>query len=123
MQKNKYITKHERLLNAILDKNIKNIENLINNENVDPSEFDNNAIIKASYEGNIDVIKLLLSDLRVDPSDDLNSAISICLDYNHIEAIKLLWKDKRVKDTLKNNNSNLYKKIFNTVIKNKVCEF
>ena len=57
---------------------------------MDPTDYDNYAIIYASENGHTEVVKLLLLEERVDPSDDDNSAIKYAAIYGHTEVVNLL---------------------------------
>lgn len=41
---------------------------LLSDDQVDPSDVDNSALIRASCAGHLEVVRLLLTDDRVDPS-------------------------------------------------------
>ena len=68
----------------------------LNDKRVDPSQFDNIAIISASSAGGVDMVKKLIKDPRVDPSAQKNKAIKKAINYDHSDVVELLLEDKRV---------------------------
>ena len=104
------------------------VELLLNDKRIDPAYDNNWAIQSAIIDGYISIVELLLADERVDPSDEMNYALLLALDYkqNNIKQnniFNLLWKDKRIKNTLKNDNLELYNNLTRTEIEKKVNLF
>ena len=99
------MTKQDELEDAMRNNNIKKVELLLKNKDVDPSINDNQAIIYASSVGYIilDIIKLLLNDPRVDPSENNNQAIKAASENGYTNVVKLLLQHPRV-DPSSNNN-------------------
>lgn len=96
---------------SITQNDIKNVNFLLTNKNFDPSIFSNLAIVKASKLGYIDIVKLLLNDKRVNPADRSNLAIILAFENKYFEIGNLLWQDQRIKNSLENNNKQLYNKL------------
>ena len=51
------------------------VQLLLQDERVDPSAYDNEAIRRACEKGHLNIVQLLLQDKRVDPSADNNELI------------------------------------------------
>lgn len=88
------------LINSILKNYIKVLKLLLCHEQVDPSDWDNYAIICASENGYTEAVKELLKDSRVDPSVDDNYAIKNAQKNGHKEIVKLIKeaiKNKKMK--------------------------
>ena len=101
------MTKQKEFENAIHNNDVKIIELLLNNKEVNPSNKYNYAIGIASKNGYINVVKLLLNDKRVNPSDKNNYAISTASENGHTEIFKLLLKNKK-NDPSDDYNSSIY---------------
>ena len=119
------MTKQEKFEEAIKNNDKDTVSLLLTDKRVDPSHDLNHPIRYSSHHGHIEIIKLLLKDKRVDPSDYNNWAIrgTAASEKLSFEILDLLWNDTRVKTTLKNNNLELYNKLVEQDIKNKVSEF
>ena len=78
---------------------------------------------KAIENNNINNVKLLLNDKRVDPSDDNNWAIKLASQNGHVDIVNLLWQDQRIKNSLENDDKELYNKLIKNDIKDKVKDF
>ena len=63
---------------------------------VDPSDFNNISIRKASENGHSTTVELLLSDPRVDPSTKDNEAIRKASANGNFDVVKVLLTDPRV---------------------------
>ena len=68
-------------------------------------------------------VKNLLKNKKVDPSYDDNWAIIFSSKKRLTDIVKLLWEDQIIKNTLKNDNIELYNKLIQQDITNKVSEF
>jgi hypothetical protein len=68
---------------------------------VDPSDYVNMAIWKASANGHVEVVEVLLSNPRVDPSAKDNEAIRAASKGGHVEVVQLLSQHQKVIDTFK----------------------
>ena len=66
---------------------------------------------QAIKSNNIEDVKLLLNHSEVNPAYKDNWAI-ICAYYaKHTDIVNLLWQDQRIKDTLKNDDIDLYNEL------------
>ncbi len=92
----------------IYNNDIENIKIFLKDKKLNPSLFNNIAIIKASELGYLDIVKLFLNDKRVNPSDKLNSAITFAFKNKHFNIVNLLWQDQRIKNSLEKDNKELY---------------
>jgi ankyrin repeat protein len=81
------------------------VQLLLNDNRVDPSGSENDAIRKASENGHVEVVRLLLSDNRVDPSARNNYAIRKASENGHVEAVQLLLSNNRVDPSDRNNHA------------------
>jgi ankyrin repeat protein len=117
------MTKQNPFSKAIRNNDIKQVRLLLNDKEVVPSLDLNFPIQLASKNGYIDIVELLLKDKRVDPSDSCNLSIRLASKKCYIDIVELLWKNKLVKKTLKNDNEELYNKLIQQDIKNKVSKF
>ena len=113
----------EKFYKAIKKNDINNVKLLLKNENVNPSKNNNWSIQLASENGHVDIVKLLLKDTRVNPSDSNNWAIQIASENGHFDIVNLLWQVQRVKDTLENDNKELYNELIKNDIKENIEEF
>ena len=87
------------------------VEKLLKDERVDPSADNNFAIQYASHNGHLSIVERLLKDERVDPSADNNLTVRLALVNCHLQVIDRLLKDERVKNTLSEEEKNIYKKM------------
>ena len=98
-------------------------ETLLEDPRVDPSAYNNYAIVFASDNGHLEVVKLLLKDPRVDPSAKDNYSIELASENGHHEVVKLLLKDPRVDPSDDNNyairmaSENGYNKVVELLLK------
>eukprot|EP01118_Nematostelium_gracile_P006599 TRINITY_DN2121_c0_g5_i1.p1 TRINITY_DN2121_c0_g5~~TRINITY_DN2121_c0_g5_i1.p1 ORF type:complete len:393 (-),score=78.12 TRINITY_DN2121_c0_g5_i1:34-1167(-) len=81
---------------AIQNKDLDLVNLLLENEKVDPTVHNNEAIRMASERENVKILKRLLQDPRVDPSDFKNDAIKIASQYGNPEAVNIILQDPRV---------------------------
>lgn len=128
----------------IKENDIENVKLLLKNKKIDVSAEDNWAIELASTSGHFDIVKLLLDDKRVDPTDNRNWTIQatykkayydildsvnkknfdiFSFNNEYVNIIKLLWRDERVKNSLKNDDDDLYDKLIKQDIIDKIEEF
>ena len=98
---------------------------LLNDSRVDPSEWNDHdyAFRSASENGHLEIIKILLEDHRINPANVQNLAILESYSNGHVNIVEILWKDKRIKNTLQNDNKDLYDKLIKQDIKSKVGKF
>jgi hypothetical protein len=76
--------------------NVEEVERLLQDPNVDPSENNNSAIQYASDNGHLAVVERLLQDHRVDPSSLNNDAIQCAASSGHLAIVERLLQDDRV---------------------------
>lgn len=72
------------------------VKELLKIPKVNPSAFENAAIVFAAMKGHIDIVKVLLADSRVDPCEDNNRALHLASWNNYFSIINLLLSDSRV---------------------------
>jgi hypothetical protein len=101
---NKQYIFHNAVKHNLLDE----VELLLEDKDVNPSSNKNFMIRLSSLYGYIDMTKLLLNDKRVNPSDLNNLAIISAFEKGTDEIVNLLWKHQSVKNTLINDDINLY---------------
>ena len=68
---------------------------LLNDNRVDPSARNNEAITWASENGNLNIARLLLADPRTDPSTDDNLPIKVASEKGNLNVVRLLLADFR----------------------------
>ena len=78
---------------------------------------------EAIRDNNIKQIELLLNDKRIDPSNLNNFAIRFASENGQTEIVNLLWSNQRIKDTLQNDNLELYNHMITKETINKLDEF
>jgi ankyrin repeat protein len=81
------------------------------------------AALNAARYGHIELTKALLKQSSVNPTEFNNTAIIDAYDNKKIEIVKLLWNDQRVKNTLQKDHEELYDKLLNKDIENKLNAF
>lgn len=96
---------------------------LLSDPRVDPTDDNNFSIIMASKNGHREVVKLLLNDNRIIPAKYSNYAIQQACQNGHTDIVQLLWQNKKVKNTLKYDNLELYNKLIQRDITNKLNGF
>ena len=102
---------------------IETIKAIINNKRFDITEHIASGIISAAENGYVDIVELFLSDDRLNPLQSHSWAITQANKLKHYNVVTLLWRKTNVKDTLKNDNINLYNKLIQEDIQNKVSKF
>jgi ankyrin repeat protein len=80
-------------------------------------------ILNAAKYGHIELTKALLKQSSVNPTEFNNTAIIDAYDNKKFDIVKLLWNDKRVKNTLQKDHKELYDKLLNKDIQNKISKF
>jgi len=116
--KNNEYTLTKILLNAISDHDV-----LSQNMDITFEEFINYCIITSVENSHFDILYLLIEDPRVDSSYLNNFAINKAYKAKQYNLVNLLWKEKQIKETLVNDNLNLYQKLIPKDIKKKVEAF
>jgi ankyrin repeat protein len=81
---------------------------LLNDKRVDPSDANDYALIVAINNDSLDFIRLLLKEKSVNPAIRSNELITLAYQANKLELVKLLWTHQYVKDTLENDDKELY---------------
>jgi hypothetical protein len=69
------------------------------------------AFVVASENGHLNVVKLLLKEKSYTPAIDGNDAIIKSYQNKHCDVVDFLWKDQRIKDTLINDNKEIYNEL------------
>jgi ankyrin repeat protein len=98
---------------AIQDGTVKELSFLLQDERVDPTANNNNAIRLAALNGHLAVVELLLQDERVDPAADNNCAIRVAAEKGHLKVVALLLRSGKVnldsisQDSLTDNQKNM----------------
>ncbi len=96
---------------------------LLNDIRVNPSANKNESLLLAAKYGHIEVVKLLLNDSRVSPLDFKHTAIYTAFQNRELEVVKLLWKDNVVKNSLRENDYELYEFLMTEYSKDKIINF
>jgi hypothetical protein len=78
---------------------------LLSDSRVDPSAWDNWALVCASENGHSDIVEILISDARIDPSAQDNAAVIFASQNGHLETVKLLLSDARVDPSAEDNRA------------------
>jgi hypothetical protein len=99
------------------------IKILLEDKRTNPSNRNNVPLQLASFFPEEKFIKLLLNDPRVNPIHDNNYAITNANKNKNINTVKILWNLQCVKDTLSNDNNDLYNKLIQEDFKNKIKHF
>ncbi|KAJ3136722.1 hypothetical protein HK100_001476 [Physocladia obscura] len=79
------------------------IVEMLLNKNIDPSCYDNEAIVVACKKKYLEIIKILLHDQRVDPGVDNNICIYNACKSNHVAVIELLLQSNTVDPSCRQN--------------------
>ena len=121
---NQFNSLNEDIIEAAGQGYISIVELLLNEPRINiTAEQINQAICMASFNGFYEIVTSLLSKKNINPAYDKNYSI-IYASYNkHNDVVELLWKYKIVKNTLKNDNIELYNKLIKKDIGSKVREF
>jgi ABC-type antimicrobial peptide transport system ATPase subunit len=108
---------------AIFHSNVDKLKMTLNREGIQPNYDNNYPISLATQHRKIDIVKALLEYPEVNPADNCNRPMRNAVINNQQDLILLLWNDRRVKNTLKNDDINLYNKLIKLDIKDKIREF
>jgi L-lysine 2,3-aminomutase len=79
--------------------------------------------IIACQDGDLDIIKESLKNPKVEPASNGNYAINTAYEHKYQDIVLLLWNNECVKNTLKEDNIELYNKLITLDIKEKVRGF
>ena len=80
----------DRFRAAINKNDIKMVDFLLHNRQIDPTINNNYAIIKAVESNHVDIVKLLLNDPRVATKDLISEAIKIAKDQKYSDLLDIL---------------------------------
>jgi len=86
---------NDEFIEAIKNNDIERVKTLLQDKGVDPSAYNNIAIIIAAMNGYTEIVKILLKDKRVDPSAWNNQAIRYAAENGRMEVVRLLLRDGR----------------------------
>jgi ankyrin repeat protein len=117
---------NQSLSNAAAKGHLDIVELLLNDSRVilnDPESPNNYAMKLATQNKHNHIVKLLHKDGRMNPAYCGNEAITVANNQDNQELVDLFWSDKRVKDTLKEDRYDLYNKLIQKDIKNKIKNF
>jgi hypothetical protein len=117
------MTKEEEFENAITTSNIETMKKLLKDPTIHPEMDNNMAVMDAAEHGFFDILSLLLNDSRVNPSDQNNFAIIYANDNSNNQIVEILWRHKAVKESLKNDDNELYEKLTKKDIKDNIFSF
>eukprot|EP01102_Stenamoeba_stenopodia_P015851 TRINITY_DN5474_c0_g1_i3.p1 TRINITY_DN5474_c0_g1~~TRINITY_DN5474_c0_g1_i3.p1 ORF type:complete len:168 (+),score=35.47 TRINITY_DN5474_c0_g1_i3:449-952(+) len=81
------------------------VKQFLDDQAVDPTVNDNEALRNACTNGITEVVKVLLADPRVDPSYPRNVCLRRAAANGHAEIVSLLIEDPRVDPTSNNNEA------------------
>jgi hypothetical protein len=85
--------------------NLAVVESVLKLRILNPAEYDNLAIRRASRYGHLEVVSRLLEDKRVNPAADTNFAIHNASAFGHASVVNRLLEDKRVNPADRNNDA------------------
>ena len=85
------MSKQNEFMKSVESNNIKQVELLLKDKDVDPSLGNSLCISVASLKGHIEIVRLLLNDKRADPSD--NPSIIAANTFKFYNVVQLLWAD------------------------------
>jgi ankyrin repeat protein len=88
------------LIAAIKGQNSTAVRDLLNDEKIDPSEYNNAALRIACKRSSLDIVKLLLSHPKVDPSDKKCNALYRSIKSQNYKIFDVLLKHKKVDPNL-----------------------
>ena len=115
------MSKQNEFMKSVESNNIKQVELLLKDKDVDPSLGNSLCISVASLKGHIEIVRLLLNDKRADPSD--NPSIIAANTFKFYNVVQLLWADDRVKQDLLNYDIQSYNHFKKKFIKEKLEKF
>lgn len=92
----------ERFIGACENGDLSSVDLILQKNLVDPSAYNNWAIITTSFKWRLNILERLLQDERVDPSVMDNRLIQSASCYGHYEYVKLLLQDYRVDPSANN---------------------
>ena len=81
------------------------VDRLLQDERVDPSEFNNTAIITAFHYKHFSVIKRLLQDERCNTVDVLHRLMIIASRYGNLTLLEMVLQDERVDPSAEHNHA------------------
>ncbi len=96
---------------------------LLNDDRVNPTHHRSYALRYASENGHFDIVKLLIKDGRSELHKVRNYSIRSAYNNKHKEVVDILWQEEIIKNTLKDDDADLYNILIQEDIKNKVRAF
>ena len=115
------MTLQEVFENAILQRNINNVEIILNKKKFNIEDYNQRSIGFAVYHGYYDAVKLLLKYKKCKPEN--NNTIIVAYNNKHNDIIQLLWDHKNVKEYLIKDEPEIYNLISNIIVQIKIKEF
>jgi hypothetical protein len=115
--------KAKNFINAVKFNNLSEVELLLKNKSLDDYKKRSKALQHSSFMGLIEMTELLLSDELINPALNKNYAINVSYIKGYKHIIALLWNDQRVKNTLKNDNLELYNLLIQKEVHSKLKKF
>ena len=106
------------LREAIINKDTKLTKLLL-----EDNAYDSWAFRFACDEGLFDIVRLLLENKMHDPCKIQNAAIYFAYEKKFHKIVQLLWNDKRVRNTLENDNVELYNELIQKYLTIKINTF
>ena len=117
------MSKEKQLIDSINWGDLKTTKKPLKDKTIDPSYDINFPLVVSITRNDVNVVELLIKDKRVIPSDRGNWAISLASEKNYFDIVKLLWKDNLVKNTLQQDNNELYQILITKDVKKKADNF
>ena len=96
---------------------------LLQQKSTNPNINNSEPLILATQYGHFETVKLLLNDPRVDPVGICNIPIKSASFNNDEKIIQLLWSDERIKNTLENDDLQLYNELIQRNFIKKIQSF
>ena len=116
------MTKHGELNYCIENGFLKKIEKITNNPKFNKTSY--NSYFSGAIEFNqVGSVKILLESLKITPENHENYFINKAFIEKKYDIVDLFWNDSRVRNTLKNDQPELYTYLFHKDLKNKINEF
>jgi hypothetical protein len=95
------LTLEEIFLELVRKGNIVYVRYMLNDIRLNPSCFENEAIILSVIHQKYNILELLMMDQRMDPSDQNNLALRIALTEKNHRLINKLFENKKVKESIR----------------------
>ena len=117
------MTKQEEFKLAIINNDISKVNSLLENTTSSLSRFNFYSYGFAAENGYTEITKILLKKSKIDPSCRNNIAIKLASENKHTTIVNLLFNTKIVRDTLKNNDLDLYNSLIKKHVSNNIETF